>query len=446
MRSRTTTHVAIILALALGGCASEGGEEASVGGRVADLDEARAVRASRLEGDGSATLLAEATVRSDGTYAIGLPPDSGVLILEAVDASGEARASAIFEGTGAAGTSAIATPMDAESSVEAAVLRAMVGLGGRVEHDAVDVRARIDAATAAAARASGRTELAITALAEAVLAAQRTAIEAYGRAGVDVGPRATSRARLAASQRLSSDLHARAPVDAAHDAFFRALAEADASLGIDAVLASRAEMAAATSFRAALRARLGSEASLRAAFDAAVIAASDLEARAHATALVAILEAGGASTATIEAAARIGERLRASLRTAAGEAAVAEAYARFAGELRGGGALTGSLVADWLEVGLVEQLTLDAVLAASADARAVLGGALDGAARGAVSPNGGLEADALARGVVDAYGGFATALDAQASVLAGIAGAGRARAAVDLLAIADGSYAASASP
>lgn len=462
MKLATTTHASMFLALLLTACAMEtgggGGEDTNVRGRVTDSGGAQLrsfggegtvaatsrVRASAVAADGSLDLLAEADVTADGRYEIAVPASDGPVVLQATSADGEVRAAALLESTAQGAGELVVTPMDSESSLEAAVWAEMIRLDGSLEHDPVDLRARIDSSTAVAVQvasdAGADAELAVTALAEATLAAQRTELEAYADAGVEVGARDLFEASLEASRRLSADLDRGADAGASYEAFFAGLADARASLGVEPRVEGRAQAAASASFRAALRARLDGDGALAPAMNAAILNAAALEARGHEAAIDAILRAGAASDATLESGASAAAQLRERLRTAATVEAAARAYAELGADLRGDAELTGSLLGQYLEADASAQIAVEATIAASAEATATLDAELDAAIEAARSGNGGLEPGALARGVADAYATQAATLEAEQAALATALDETRARAAIDLLVVADGSF------
>ena len=169
------------------------------------------VRVSRLKADGSLEVLADAVVKSDGRYECPVPPNEKRLIIESLNASGSVMASAIIEATSAAGQSVTVTPIDTESSVEAAVLAKMAASGTALQDcNAIDLREWITANVALAVKASADSDVKIKALADAVVAAQTTRVKAYAQAGITTSQSAMYDAELAASQKLDIALDAAA--------------------------------------------------------------------------------------------------------------------------------------------------------------------------------------------------------------------------------------------
>lgn len=456
---RTASLLGILgIVLALAGCAAEAGGFSRAEGRVTDTGGAQpqslggagtaaattSVRASAVTAGGSLELVGEAEVMADTRYSIELPAHQEGLVLQAVDASGEVLAGAILDASGAVGETVHVTPMDSESSLEAAVYVAMIAQGASAtEVSTVDLRARITSELALAVRmADDRGEdvsAAIDALALAVLAAQRTEVAMYAQAGVRVSQADLFAAEVSASTSLSSALHGGASASSSYDVFFAALAEAASELRVTAEEQARAEAAASASFRAVVRARLSSEssASIR---DAAILAAASLEARVHERALASVLAAGDASAELEARAASATAELRARIGAASTVSAAGSAYAELAIALRGDADVRGSILGTYLGVDLVSALTVQPAVEASATAAAQLDAALDAAMQASLSGSGSIDTRMLAMQIAAAYGQHAEAIAAQRATLGTLASDARLECAIDLLVLADGSF------
>lgn len=452
--------VSIATGLVLAGCAMDpdGGAPSRAEGRITDMggvqaqsfggagtvDASTSVRASAVVAGGSLELLAEADVQADASYAIELPPNRRAVILQAVDASGEVLAAAILDHSGAPGERVLVTPMDSESSLEAAVYVAMIAEGASAsEVSTVDLRARVTSELALAVRmARDRGEdvsAAVRALAIAVRAAQETEVEMYARAGVRVSQSELFEAELSASTELSAALHAGASASASYDAFFQALADAAAELRVTAEQQARAEAAASASFRATVRARISAESSAHIR-ETALLAAASLEARLSERAVVHLLAAGEAGASVQASATSAATELRASIRAATTASAAVEAYARFAAEVRGETQVNGSILGTYLGVDLVTGASVQTVVTASATAAAQLDTALDAAAQAALTTSGQIDTRALATSVAGAFETYFDAVASQRAALTAIGSESSAECAIGLLIVADGSF------
>lgn len=461
----------ILICLALAGCADPMGggcdEDPSAAecqgtstanGRVTDADGAQTrsfggegtasaatqVQASAIASDGSLELLAEAEVQADGSYAIEVPSSRDRLFLAAVDGSGEVLASAILERSAPPGESTDVTPMDSESSLEAEVLVQMIAEGtAPAEANYADLRARITTEMAIAVRvaeARGEdTSLAVRAMAEATIAAQRAEIEAYARMGITVTQAELYQAELSASQSLSAALHAGADGESAYADFLAMIEAAAEAEGADEEGRARSEGCASLAFRATIEARLSAEAD-GAIAEAALLSAASLEARAQAEATRAILEAGAAGGEVMEMGTDAAAELRAEVRGSADAAAAASAYAAFAASVRGEADVSGSVLGTFVGVDLTTEAAVEAAVTASAEAAASLDASLQAAIDASLSASGAIDPEALAADIVAAYSVYFDAVEAGTTALAAASGETNASVAASLLIVADGSF------
>src|SRR5690606_17529783 len=159
---------------------------------------------------GPGDVIAETTLRADGTYSLSVPRDSRRLIITvyadeaALEAGAALRAGVLDATVGAVGGVRTMHPLDVESTLEASVFAELGRQHGADTVDTVDLRARIDPAMASAwasMEAEAATEATVT-LAEAVLLAQRTRLESFAEAGVSVTQEALFEASLEAAAAL----------------------------------------------------------------------------------------------------------------------------------------------------------------------------------------------------------------------------------------------------
>ncbi|WP_116120554.1 hypothetical protein [Archangium gephyra] len=416
----------------LAGAASLGGS-----GTVAATTQ---VRASSVGPDGTLTVLAEGKLEARGYYTLDVPAGEERLVLEAVDASGQVVASALLEAT-AEGKDVVAAPMDSETSLEAEVFLRMMADKSQAETvDMVDVRARINANMAAAARQGASTTDAfrsrVRALADAVRAAQQAELEMYAKAGVQTSQTALFEQELAAAAALSAGLEGGGPVNEIYDAFHAELRAAAERLGAKVEQQAQAERAASASFRATVKARLSAE-DARPLVDAALRASAGVEARASGAALSALLSAGGAADDVKQQAVTASTTLRTQVRASTSAAMAANAFASFESSVSGSADLQASVLGRYLGVNASNQLTLGLAVQATVTAAAVLDTTLDAASSSAVSADA-VNVSLLATKTAEAYQAYATAVRAQATALS-VFGA-KATPAVEVLLVAEGSF------
>lgn len=468
---RHAYFLTILICLALSGCAQPMGTDcaadpdaaecqgdSTVEGRVTDADGAQTrsfggegtvsaatrVEASAIASDGSLALLADAELQADGSYTLEVPASRDRLFLAAVDGSGEVLASAILERSAPPGERAEATPMDSESSLEAEVLVQMIAEGtAPAEANYADLRARITTEMAIAVRiaeARGEdTSVAVRAMAEATMAAQRAEIEAYANMGITVTQAELYQAELSASQSLSAALHAGSDGESAYAAFLAEIEAAAESQGADDEGRARSEGCASLAFRATIEARLSAEAD-GAIAESALLSAAALEARAQAQATEAILTAGAAGGEVMSMGQDAAAELRAEVRGSANAAAAASAYAAFAASVRGDADVSGSVLGSYVGVDLTTEAAVSAAVSASAEAAASLDTSLQAAIDASLSASGSIDTNALAADIVTAYSVYFDAVEAGTTGLAAASGEANASVAASLLIVADGSF------
>ena len=417
----------------LAGAASLGGS-----GTVAATAQ---VRASTVGLDGKLTVVAEGKLEDRGYYTLQVPGGEERLVLEAVDASGQVVASALLEAT-AEGKDVVAAPMDSETSLEAEVFLQMMADKSQAETlDMVDVRARITAPMAAAARQGASSTEAfrsrVEALADAVRAAQQAELEMYARAGVQTSQTALFEKELMAAAVLSAGLEGGSPVNELYDTFHANLRAAAEQLGVKVEQQAQAERAASASFRATVKARLSAE-DARPLVDAALRASAGVEARASGAALSALLTAGGAVEDVKQQAVTVSTTLRTQVRASTSVAMAANAFASFEAGVSGSADLQASVLGRYLGVNASNQLVVGAAVQATVTAVATLDVTLDAAVSSAVSASA-VDVSLLATKTAEAYQSYATAVRAQATALAPLFGA-KATPAVEVLLVAEGSF------
>jgi hypothetical protein len=357
-----------------------------------------------------------------------------------VDASGQVVASALLEAT-AEGESAVAPPMDGESSLEAEVFLRMMADKAQAETvDLVDVRARINAHMAAAARQGASTDESfrarVKALADAARAAQQAELEMYAKAGVQTSQTALFEQELAAAAALNVALDAGGSVEQAYEKFHADLRAAAERLGAKVEQQAQSERAAGASFRTALRARLSAE-DARPLVDAALRASAGLEARASGEVLSALLAAANAADNVKQQAVTASTTLRSQVRASTTAAAAAQAFAGFGASVASSTDVQSSVLGRYLGVNVTNQLVVSAAVQATVTAAATLDASLEAAASAAVTSNA-TNVTLLATKTAEAYQAYATAVRAQASALS-VFGA-KAAPAVELMLVAEGSF------
>ena len=404
------------------------------------VSAATQVRASTVGQDGKLTMVAEGKLEAQGQYTLDVPAGEERLVLQAVDASGQVVASALLEAT-SEGESAVAPPMDGESSLESEVfLRMMVDRGQAETVDMVDVRARINANMAAAARQGASTNDAfqarVKALADAVRSAQKAELEMYAKAGVQTSQEALFTQEVAAAAALNVALDAGTGVEQAYEKFYADLRAAAERVGAKAQEQAQGERAASASFRATVKARLSSE-DAKPLADAALRASAGLEARTSEATLKAVLEAAGAADAAKQQAATASTSLRSQVRASTTAAAAAQAFANFGASVATGADVKTTVLGQYLGVSVANQLAVSAAVQATVTAAATLDASLDAAASTTVT-SGGADVTLLATKTAEAYHAYSTAVRAQASVLSAFGA--RATPAVEVLLVAEGSF------
>ncbi|NOK08187.1 hypothetical protein [Corallococcus exercitus] len=168
--------------------ACRAGDDVEVRGHVTSnggpVSQGLRVRASILEVDGQAKVIAETDVDEQGAYSLELEQPYVRVILEAVNNSGGTWGSALLDSTEPAPGQDVRTapPMTPETALEADVYAQMVRDGaapGTV--DTVDLRLRLTASRAKAVRRSGDIPGALRTLGVAVRAAQQARLRSYAK-------------------------------------------------------------------------------------------------------------------------------------------------------------------------------------------------------------------------------------------------------------------------
>ncbi len=409
------------------GDTADAGPRAQVEGRVTDGDgsqparlggsgsvsAATAVAAATVDARGELTVVGEADVDADGSFTLDVPAGRRGMIVTAVDTDGDVVASAILEDSGEAGTTTVCTPLDTESSVEAEVYLEMRAQAAATANF-VDLRARIDEATAVAVRSDVDSDARIVALAEAVRAAQATEIESYTGAGLVVTQADLLDSEIEASQALSISLDAGTPD---YDGFFADLDDAAQTAGATAEEHSDAQASASAAFRFTLGGRLGRNDVV----DVAAVSAASFEARAHAPAIAIILTDAGVAASVENAVTAASNRLQADLSAAGGADDAVVAYADWQAALIGQTSVEGTVLGDVLEVDTFSALKAQGAVSAMSTAETTLEkvaiATVDTALEGPT-----VDAAAVATGLVQAYTAFRTTAETQASTtLTGLA-------------------------
>lgn len=444
-------------------CACGGGDTVEVTGKVTDQEgtqkqgrvsasggdlggsgsvaATQRIRANTVGANGELTVVAEVSVSNQGRYAMEVPAEQERLVLQAVDGSGKVVASALLDATGEAGVGVVAPPMDSESSLEAEVFLQMMADGAQAaQTDTVDLRARINAAMAGAARqgasSAEATQARVKALAEAVRAAQEAEVRAYAKAGVQTSQSALFAAELEAAARLNEALNVGREVEAAYQAFHTELAAAAERAGAKAEEQARGESAASVAFRATVRARLSAQ-DAQPLVDASVRNAAALESRTSGAALTALLQAASATDEAARQAGQVTASLRSGVSASTTAPAAAQAFASFSASVATNSNVQATVLGSYLGVNSANQLAVSGAVGATASAAAALDVALDAAVNASVSASQ-TDVTRLATGIADAYATYAKAVEAQAAVLSAFGT--KAAPAVDMLLVAEGSF------
>lgn len=444
-----------------GGPGGETGDTSTLKGRVSDgggsqaqglrilsgsfggsgsVSAAVKVRVGQLKADGSLSVVAEAAVQSGGSYVVAVPAGQKRLVAECLDVSGNVVASAIVEATGAIGETVTVTPMDTESSVEAAVMAKMAAAGVALEEiNAIDLRERINLGVAAAVKAAADSEVKIKALAEAIAAAQIAKIKGYASVGVTTTQSALFEAELQAAKKLDAALDAagstQASIDQAYATFHGDLHASLMKLDASVKKHARAESISSVAFRAVVKARLS--ASGDAVADASLRAAASAEARVSAAVVESILVAGSASADVSAAARTASTTLLGQISAAASASAAVAAFASWNAALSGSGTVTGTVLGNYLGVNVATATALQVSVSAVAAAAVTLDATLRTAST-AIGATAALDFNVIAQSVVTAYTAFQATVDLQAAALASFGT--KVQTSLDVMATASGSF------
>lgn len=389
------------------------------------------VRAFAVNDDGTLADLGASAAIQSGAYAIEVPSGMEKIVLQARDANGNALASAILESTGNPDDTITVTPMDTESSVEMQVFVQMVAKGtppGQI--DPIDLRLRLDAATAADVRDGGGSDD-VAALAEAVATAQATELGAWAQRGLDTTEEDAFQAELTAAQSLDSLLDTGGDDAQAYASFESELDTAVATLGtLSASDRAEAYAQADLAFRAVVRARLGDTATTR---DAAH-AAAGLEATSEPAALDDLFATAGAPTATVDTLDAAASTLQSDVAAATSTGDLAQAWATFDATLVGDTTSDGSALGDVLGIVGTSAPPLDATLASADGAAATLDASVLATAAASQPPA------AAGQAIANAWGTYRSAVEA--AVYAGDSGVPAADAdfGAEVIVLASGSF------
>lgn len=433
MRRDGTTwgRLGLSLALALtSACGLDTDPIASVKGRISDDDgyqtlrfggdgttaAATTIRALAVGNGGTLASLSRSELDAEGRFHFDVPAEHTRLLLEAIDERGEVVAAAILEHSGAEGETVTSTPLTSESSLEAALFLVMATRASSVEDvNVVDLRARVTARMAVALRekeAAGEDVQAdVLRIAEALLAAQATEVRAYAGLGVEISQAELFSHELAASQALSAALDEGSDPAAAYEAFYEALDDVAASLGLSAEARARAESSAGLAFRIVIDERVrANTVAAREVTDSAVLAAARAEGHAYERATLALLERPDVDERLRDEAADAADALRANLTLASNASRAAEAFRALKTTLVGDVTLGTSLLGGLLRLDATAAIGVEDALAESAEASSDLDQALKRLAQRTLAAPGDIDVDAFAIEVTRAYSAHHAAL------------------------------------
>lgn len=216
------------------------------------VDAATTVKAMTVADDGSTTLVGEADVQADGSFAVDVPSDSGRVVVMAYDEADAEVGSVWVEAVGEVGSTVDAAPIDSETSLETHVMLQAFADAGADSVDTIDLRRRISTEITAAVSAGGDVDGDVQVLADAVLAAQMTRAEAFADAGLSLDAHDLFEVKMASAAALDTSLRSDQRTDATLETFLQSSLGAESTLGIDAMVASEAESQAGIAFRSVL--------------------------------------------------------------------------------------------------------------------------------------------------------------------------------------------------
>jgi len=373
--------------------------------------------------------LATATVQADGTYALSIPRGATRVTVEvyANSTSKVLLAAGLLDSADGDGERHMA-PLNRESTLEAAIfaeLSATVSVDGI---NTVDLRARIDAQMAVAyfGLTGEALDRAREGLAAAVVAAQEARIKAYAKAGATVTQAELFAASLVAVAEVDASLSAGASADTAWTAFWTRV---DAELEVSTEAMNESERAASASFRLTIEARVDSGDFRTAAIRAAAL----VEAHVAHVATKAILVAGNASQAVLDAAAAAAAQLVADLREARDAAEMAGAFSTWQISIAGHG--EASVLGHFMQVEGSVSVSLELVIAAANAANA----ALELSLSAAIDLLEALNLQAFTNAVVDAIANHSARIRMQLETLVASLG-DRRPFAISLVLVANGSF------
>lgn len=376
--------------------------------------------------------LGTAKVDADGTYALNLPRSSARVTVEVYASadSDQVLAAGILDSADTASgvNERHMAPLNRESTLEAAIFAEMSAKLSLKEINTVDLRARIDAEMAAAYYAQTGAVVTETrvALAAAVIAAQDARVKAFAKAGVVVTQAELFEASLTAAAQVDASLSAGASADTAWAAFY---ASVEAEIEASPEAQNEGERAASASFRLTIEAEVDAGAFRTAAVRAAAI----LEAHVAHVSTHAILLAGNASQAVIDAAAAAGTRLLVELRAAQDSHAMSQAYANWTLSISGQG--QASVLGLFVQAGGNATVNMELLVAAANTANA----ALELALSATVSLLNLINVQAFTDAVVEAIAAHRGAIHANLDALVSMLG-DRSGIAVNLVLVANGAF------
>lgn len=391
------------------GAVSDGAGSKRLGGE-GSIAAASRVEARSVANDGSTELIGEADVMADGSWSMATPPSSRHVVLTAVDAEGEAIASAMFEETGPTGTTRSCEPFTSESSLEAAVFTSLRSRGRAAEDiNTIEIRNRVDAAMATAVRDADDADQQrqIDVIADGVIAADRAESRVYASSDVDVSSHERWEAQLPA---VLAYHEARASAGGeAHAELLNAVEQSERDMNADDELQARGELAASAAFRGVVAGVDDAETE-----QACDQEAAESDARKTTNASIALLTKTNASTGALDLANQASAELRTRVEDADTRADIDAAFETYADAMVGADTgMSSSVLATLLDIDLASQtaaeLAIDEVLNAETTLVADLGVALDDASASGVVA----DVDGWSDACADAYLSYFASLEAQ---------------------------------
>lgn len=416
---------------------NDSGDRAVVNGRTTDSGS-RTTVARPL---GSTTTIGSGDVEADGSYSVVVTANAGAVVITAYDEFGAMTGSVLVDAGPGLGSEVVAAPIDAETSVEAAVAAEVVAsAAGSV--DTVDLRGRINAEVASAV-STGDATASIAALAAAQLAASAAEDASLQAAGCDFDVAARLAASIDARQSYDAALDAAVATSAAQTALDTQVAATFAEAGVSAQQAAEADAVAGLAFGASVKA-LATGAQASDVTSATHTSGGSLSAMLALNASIAALVDGDASVALEAEADAVGTALYSAV-LAGNASADASAWSTWSVALVGDGSVEGSVIEELLTVDGVTSTNTGVVVDAAVGAASFLSSSVEVDVAAAFAAGGSTDAMLAGEAAFDAYATYTQAVSDAVVALATTVPTADLSGTADVLVVATGSAAFNAS-